>query len=368
MRTWILGWLVLALAVIGFTLFTAQRVSAQTVVAQNQASATTSASIAAPTFLSGNTVTVSDSAVGSQFLFASQVQQTGTVSGDLVALSGSTVLSGVIDQDVYVTTGTLVLEGEVRGNLFVLAGQVILAPGSRVDGSVIAATERLEVAGTIGSSLQVWARDLLIQDTARITTLNGQVETLAQAPESQVADQTELSISPADTGKPRRTFWQIAQVVFWSAVQAACLVGLLWYCTKSLWPGVAAYVPGKLSSILAWGLTLGLMWPALALFFLATILGFPIMVVGTGFWLAFLWLGWLIPALALTAWLPAKEWQLPRLVTALLLGAVWGVLMAMPVAGWVIRIFSGLFGLGMVCSWLWAARTQKPKVKNKNKR
>jgi hypothetical protein len=83
---------------------------------------------------------------------------------------------------------------------------------------------------------------------------------------------------------------------------------------------------------------------------IATIVGLPLMILGTTVWLGFLWLGWVIPALALAThseFLPALS-KMPVWAKVLLVSAIWGALMTLPWAGWMLRIVSGLIGLGLV--------------------
>jgi cytoskeletal protein CcmA (bactofilin family) len=368
MRTWILGWLFLALTVICFTLFSAfaaERVSAQTLPPSPQPATTSAQLNSVPTFLSGSEIEVSQTPSGPVFVSGGRVRQSETVAGDLVIAAGSTVITGTVEQDVYVATGTLVIEGTVHGNVIVAAGEVLIAPGGRVDGSVIAFTQRLNMSGEIGSSLQVMAENVLLHglvgdtatvqsqklsldDATRVNVLTGQVQEISETPSASVSSRSDFKVEPRQEESS-----QSAQKIFthlmWGAAQGVFLACILWWCFRALWPGATAYLHSHLSAVLAWGFTVGLIWPAAALFLLATILGFPLMVLGTVVWLGFLWMGWVIPAIAVATQNSYLQ-SLPRWARVLLVGAAWGALMALPWVGWILRVGSGLIGLGLVSS------------------
>ena len=303
MRTWILSWLFLALMVIGFTLFTAfsaQKVSAQTTqvvdsVAFESGISTQESVVPSPVFLSG-----------------SRVRQTDVTSGDLVVASGNTVISGEVLDDVYVATGTLVIEGTVRGNVIVAAAEVIISPEARIDGSVIAIAQRLTISGEIGSSLQatgeqillqgvvrgtstVYAQKLTVSEQAQLNVLSGEVQELEEMSGASVGSREDFQVLPREE-RATRPGRQLGAYMLWGGLQGAFLGFVVWWLTRTLWPGALVQLQTQLASVLAWGLTLGLVWPAIGLLLLATIIGFPLMILGTTLWLGFLWLGWVIPA------------------------------------------------------------------------
>jgi cytoskeletal protein CcmA (bactofilin family) len=342
-----------ALAVIVFTLmsaFSAQQVSAQISGASESASSVTPTStVPSPVFLSG-----------------ASIRQSDTTSGDLVIASGNTVIAGEVLDDVYVVTGTLVIEGTVRGNVIIAAGEVIISPQAQIDGSVIVLAQRLSVSGRIGSALQATAEHVILQgsvggvssiyaqklsllDTAQISTLEGNVQELEQVSGSSVANRENFTVQPKEE-RPTQPVRQLVAYFVWGAVQGAFLGVILWFLTRAVWPGALVQIQTQLGSVLAWGLTLGLVWPALAMLLIATIVGLPLMILGTTVWLGFLWLGWVIPALALAThseFLPALS-KMPVWAKVLLVSAIWGALMTLPWAGWMLRIVSGLIGLGLV--------------------
>lgn len=372
MRTWILSWLFLALTVIGFTLFSAfsaKEVSAQSASPMPSAQPVSTASaqvVPAPLFLAGSDIELNQESSGPAFVAASRVRQTETVFGDLVVASGNTVLTGTLEQDVYVATGTLVIEGTVRGNVIVAAGEVIISPGARIDGSLIAVTQRLNMAGEIGSSLQataehvilqglvggtstVYAQKLSLNDATQINILSGEVQELEETPGASVSSRQDFNVQPKEE-RPAQPAQNMIMYLLWGAVQGAFLGIMLWWLTRAVWPGALVQLQTQLATVLAWGFTLGLVWPAIGLLLLATIVGFPLMILGTTIWLGFLWLGWIIPALALAThsqFLTALP-KLPLWARVLLVTAAWGALMTLPWVGWILRITSGLVGLGLV--------------------
>lgn len=374
MRTWILSWLFLALMVIGFTLFTAfsaQKVSAQTTqvvdsVASKSGISTQESVVPSPVFLSG-----------------SRIRQSDVTSGDLVVASGNTVISGEVLDDVYVATGTLVIEGTVRGNVIVAAAEVIISPEARIDGSVIAIAQRLTISGEIGSSLQatgeqillqgvvrgtstVYAQKLTVSEQAQLNVLSGEVQELEEMSGASVGSREDFQVLPREE-RATRPGRQLGAYMLWGGLQGAFLGFVVWWLTRTLWPGALVQLQTQLASVLAWGLTLGLVWPAIGLLLLATIIGFPLMILGTTLWLGFLWLGWVIPALAVAThaqFLPSLS-KMPVWSRVLLVTAAWGVVMTLPWVGWMVRIASGLVGLGLVVLLIRSRGLMKPRTAGK---
>lgn len=384
-----MAWLTAAITVFFLTLISMVRVQAQeTAQIQNDqfppAQEIPSSTI--PRFFSGSTVFVEENTGGAALVVGSSVFQNGDVHGDFLAAAGSVIQRGEVHQDVYIAAGTSILQGEITGNVFVVAGEVLIEPTASVSGSVYILAEKVTVEGDIAQELRIYAqevtlagtvqdlstvhaRELELTDTAELATISGQVTTTNRSENASISGEflvTQPPEKPAQNTE-RTTREHVMRIV--RAMSIAAVFGwLVWLITRPFWPGwVAAWQPNWFS-ITVWGLALGLLWPVLAMLLLVSVFGLPLTVLGTVFWILFLWSGWVLPAIFVAELLPGKGLQLPRWGSVLLTAAVWGGVMALPVIGWVVRLLSGLLGLGMVSRAVWntlrSAQAEKPRKKS----
>lgn len=376
MRTqrWFLSWFVAALAVIFFTLFQVARVQAQTLdPAVNlpiSAPATTEPATgsALPSFLSDEAVTVTDS-TGPAFVVGGRVTQNGQVGGDLVVLGGTVHISGTVEQDVYAMAGTVIVDGTIQGNLVVMAGEVQILPWATVEGSVISLAETLVQDGTVLGELRFMGRELewngsvandawiraerlSLHGEAQAATVRGRVVTLEQAETVTFSGDMSVVVEPAPADQPTdpKAF---ARALAFTVINAALVAWLVWLISRHLWTDLAPRVRADWGQPLTFGLIVGFIWPVLGMGLLLTGGGIPLAVAGTFFWMLALWLGWIVLACLVAEELPKRWPRLPRWAAVLITGAIWGAVISLPLIGWILRVLSGLFGLGVV---LWSLR------------
>ncbi len=377
MKTWILSWLLLAATVIACTLFFVRPVGAQGSVDSSQSESVQDFSSVTPQLIQTNSWEVGETLLSPVFALAGQVRQTqqGVFSQDVVVLSGSTVLSGVVEQDVYVAGGTVIIEGEVRGNVIAAAGEISIQQGATVSGSLIAATQRLNISGVVQQDVQVWAQEVIIsgtvlqqakveaqrlrlEDTAEIGSLAGTVQEFVASENVQVSSEN-LVISPRKLSESS-TSWAI---VLMRAVQGGVLVAGIWLLTLPLWKRAPNFLQQNLGAVAAWGFTVGLLFPIAILLLLATGLGVLLAFTASLIFIWILWLGWSVVAVTFALFLAEKYAQFPRIIIVSLVGAGWALLLMLPVVGLFVRVFSGLIGLGMICVWLWQSQKTEQKTK-----
>lgn len=69
-----------------------------------------------------------------------------TTAGDILVADGDVTIRGTVDGDVVVGDGDVTIRGKVTGDVLTLAGQAILGRRAQVDGDVVYADEKPQVA------------------------------------------------------------------------------------------------------------------------------------------------------------------------------------------------------------------------------
>lgn len=374
MRTWIFGWLAAALVCILLTLFSAQRVAAATAPAVVSDSILTTSPVAnSIRFLSGSTAQISSPERSTVIFGASDLSQTAPVAGDVVGAGSSIRLLAPVVGDVYVAGSSVRISGEVYGNVVVAGSEISIDPEAIIHGSLLLAGERVRVDGQVWGQTRVWsnnvllggdlrdstqvhARKLEILETANLNTLQARVKLIEESPLASFSGTSEIEIvdSQSGLGQPVQTRPALSP---WKVVRTAVLSSLfaltVWFLTRSHWTQWQRLVRQNLGQIVLLGSSVGLFWPVLALLCLISVIAIPLALLGTTAWLLFLWGGWVLVVLVLAHSFSADQVRLPHWLQVVVWGLVWGAVMALPTLGWVVRLLSGLMGLGIFVQAIW---------------
>lgn len=360
-RTWVMGWLAAALAVILITLFAVSRVHAQEPDSDSSASAAAT-TIGRPLVLQGSSLTVLEDSAGSVFAMGSSLRQTARVQGDVAALASSVVIDGEVEEDVYALAGSVVIKGHVHGNVTVLAGSLRIEKEAQIDGSVLVLTESLHVAGTVNGELRAHAKNVVwsgavrgpaevsgrrftLEDSAQTGAVSGSIVTLEKSDAASVSGAFTVETKSAPTHTASR---QLSRRLLRSGAIGAALLTFTWFLVQKRWPNWQTELSRAWAPVLLTGGAVGLIWPLLACILVLTFVGIPFAIIGTLIWGAFIWFGWVFPGSMVVQSLSRRFPNWPSWTLALLVGAGCGVFLALPL-GWIVRLMLGLGGLGMFC-------------------
>lgn len=313
-----------------------------------------------PHFRYAESLSLSEDLTGDVYAAGGSVKVTGTIDGDLMVTGGTVLLSGTVTGDVRGAGGTVVVVGEVTDNLTVAGGTVSLLPGSTVgnsvvatggvvsmmgeiDGKAIVTAGTTEVEGTIGDDLTVRGEELQVADGA--TVLGGLFGKLATDPviaptasisggeaieikdpavatstakaETVTATETDVALAPLEilTG----ILEEIGEVLIGTAM-ALFGAGVVWWLLPGLATDAAERFQGSRLKHLGFGFAYLLLVPIALLLLAATVIGIPLVIVGTGLFLVDIIVAYWIAAygvgLGLCNWVRSRENSISAYVEA----------------------------------------------------
>lgn len=244
----------------------------------------------------------------------------GETADVVMVIDGNAIIDGVVEDFLLVIDGDAIITGEVRGNVTVVNGRLILRSGSTI-----------EDANLIESELE--------QDSG--ATVTGDI------------DRDSTWIFPS--------FGIASAIYFWLAFAILMLVLALFFAAiggSQLRRAAAALTrePAQtiLGAVIVW---VGV--PILGVLVLLTIVGIPLGLTILLFLLPLLWLlGYVVTATRIGQWITDRlnvssqgHPYLPALLGVLFLQ----VLTLVPIIGWIIVAFSGLWGAGALALIAWRA-------------
>jgi len=323
-----------------------------------------------PTFVADGQVNLSESYGGPVIVAGGQVDFSGTAQQDLVVAGGTIRVSGTVEQDLYATGGSIIISGEVRGNVVAAGGEIQLLSTAQIDGSVIAAAEKIHVNNYLQQSgwlagdnifiiqgsnrnLNVASESLFLAPSASIAgNLTARVSEEGYDDQASVAGQRDIQYGEVDVQDGPMS--EVSQFFYEFAWRAIFLGTLLLLIPSTVKKGAA-----QLKNALLKSATNGMLWlagiPLLILVLFVTIIGIPL----AGFlgllYLAVVLLSWVFPTFALgERLLPGKsEWF--QAGAALLVVTLVGML---PLVGTLLNIVLVVLGTGALWSLARQSRSQ----------
>lgn len=315
-----------------------------------------------PTFAADGTVTLSDTYPGPVFAVGGMLTFSGTTPEDLIVAGATVRVDGTVGQDLYAAGGSVVLSGTVHGNVVVTAGEVQILPSARIDGSVIAAGQRVRllapvpqearfvgrnifVSNQVGGNLQIVGKEVTLTETATVGG-NLQVETEIRT----LQDAASVSGTRSVTERiqpPKQKSSSFFGAFFYSFGSKVLLFALLTW----LFPGVLRAGASAIRSHPGKSAVAGMVWlaaiPFAVLFLLFLVIGLPVALALAGLFLAAVTISWVFPVLAV------GQKVLPRYsiwIQALGATFVFSLVEQIPIAGGVVQIVCAVLGTGAL--WL----------------
>lgn len=321
----------------------------------------------------GETVIRSESAAGDVMLVGGTVDFTGDMGGSYLGAGGNQRVRGRVEGSARVAGGTVFFEASVGRNITAAGGTVELREDAliernaylaggvvRIDGSILGdlyvGGREVVLDGTVGGDARIEAETLRIGPAARI---EGALRyRLAEEPVS-IADGATIdgeveALPPRADGGPDISMYVLRLLAF--VVSAGVLV--------ALFPGPASGMVAAVRAQPAHALGFGVLWavgvPVVALGLAITVVGIPLALMVAAGYVASVYLAPAVPAMWLGRMLmpPRGEPSRADTLKALLLGGpLVAVAIFLPWAGFIVRLATGLLGLGGMALVLREKRT-----------
>jgi cytoskeletal protein CcmA (bactofilin family) len=171
-RTWVAGWLVVAVAGVA------------------SADDTARASVGDHRLSAGDEVTLDEYVPGNVYLAAGRVNLGDRVGGSAFATGGEVYVRGSVGRNLYAAGGDLRIEGEVEGNVRAAGGKVRVPRGAKLRKNVTLAGGSVEMEGQVGEDLEVFGESIVINGI-----IGGDLqiagENIRIGPDTRVAGQLE---------------------------------------------------------------------------------------------------------------------------------------------------------------------------------
>jgi cytoskeletal protein CcmA (bactofilin family) len=136
-------------------------------------------------YMAGAQVDLYATVNGDAVIAGGQLNLEGDISADVIAAGGSISLRGSVADDARLAGGDIRVAGRVGDDLLAAAGRIHISPVSsiggrawisggelRIDGSVVeelrASGGRVIIAGKVNGNVDLWADEIIIEDTAVI--------------------------------------------------------------------------------------------------------------------------------------------------------------------------------------------------------
>lgn len=122
-------------------------------------------------FAAGEIVEISGTVNGDAYVAGRQVLVDGRINGDLIAAGGEVRVSGSVSQDARILGGQITVNGEIGRNLTFGGGDIDLGGSASVQGGIVGAGGRINLAGPVGGNAKIASGNLTVSDE-----INGDLE------------------------------------------------------------------------------------------------------------------------------------------------------------------------------------------------
>jgi hypothetical protein len=346
--------------------------------AREQATIGQSERIAEDAYVFGGTVSSAGSVAGDIIVGGGTVIIDGSVSGDVMVGGGTVTVLGRVGDDLRIAGGTITISAPVSDDVVVVGGQTSLS-GEGVGGDMLWAGGTLNVGGPVSGSLKLAGGEVYVN-----ATIDGDLEfrgdKLVLGPQAVIGGDViytapqKLTLEEGAVVRGETTYTKSGE---------KSPIGM-----KGLFAIISVLVLGKFLSVLACALVIGLglrrwsstiiagvtkapllelgrgfavfvLWPLASVALLFTVLGIPLGIAGLlGFAILVIFISLFAPVILGSL---ASSWMFktdPTLVTwkSILLGtALYFIVSAIPVVGWLAVASLTLMTLGSSMKLKWEA-------------
>lgn len=321
-------------------------------------------------FVSGNSVNVSGIVNGDLYCAGQNVTITGTVDGDVMCAGQHVALEGTVTGNVRAVGQIITVSGQVNKNVTVLGQDLTVTNKAVIGKDLFAMTQSMTVNGVVTRDIGSLGDKFLVNGKVGRNTQAG-ASTLVfgngasmggsftyWAPKEVVVDPSVAIAGPVtfhrvENAKPMQAKKTEAKEskthILWSIVSwmigGIILVALFPKYGKRL---VNLMEDKPWSSVLV-GLVTGILVPIVIVFFLITIIGIPVSLLLGVIWAGVMFLSrlpvaYIIGKQIVRLVVPKKT--ISRLVPILVGVPVTLLVFEIPVFGWILASFAGLWGTG----------------------
>lgn len=355
--------------VFSLCLFFCQAVSAQSPLPISENTSSELQVVQGPIFSFEPQVQLTENYAGPVFASGGVVNFTGSTTQDLVVAGGTVQVSGRVEQDLYVAGGTVLLDGEVRGNVIAAGGHIKIGSTGQIGGSVIAASERLEVspflqkdswlAGEnialyrgVNGNLNIAAESLFLAPSASIA---GNLDAVVEA--GKLDDQASVAgtrnIRTSQEKAPTSVLTEVFEFLYNLASRFLFLCVALLIFPSTIFAAAQKIGEKPLKSA-ANGMVLLSGIPLLSLLLLITALGIPVAVFFLVLYAAVILLSWTIPAMSIGKRVLPEQNQWLQAFAAVFVLSLLGLI---PIVGTFVQIALVVVGVGSLWTLAREARS-----------
>lgn len=355
-------------------------VTSQAAFFSNQEAIVLKDSLNEDAFTAGNSVSINTPIGGEVFAFGSSVSIDKTPTRSIVAAGGSVTIDQGAGYNAYIFGNNVTLSGEFGHDVYVYSPNLTIKPGTVIKGDLRAAGGTLTLSGKVNGNAEVNAASLISElnvdgnykiDSDKLSFIGGAIgKDLSYKSSSEAIGLDKIKVVgktdklQTNDSKPSANeigLWlSVALVASWFyKLLSAMLVGalLILLVPKKL-KDTLEIISTQWSRALAIGAIALVVAPFVAVFLLATIIGWPV-----GLAVILIYITWLLIAPVYGMFL-AGRWILGRFGDSspsnwavLLVGTVAiSILTSLPIIGWpamlILFIVLTLPSLGAVLIWL----------------
>lgn len=276
-----------------------------------------------------------------------------TVEGDLDAFGGTVIVRGTVTGDLNAFAGSVRIDGTVGGDVDAAGGDIVLGPDGRIGGNFAAGGGTVRIDGTVAGDAEVGAEEIRLGPTARIDgdlTYGGNLSraTGATIGGSISEGDVQVGVGPVG-GLPALPGW--LSTVYGMLVNLA-LGAVLILAFPRFSRSVRERAVGTPFRSGGVGLLTVIAVPVALVLLAITIVGIPLMLLGTFLFGVAVWIGALYGRIAVGSWLVSladidNQW-LDLVVGVLLIGAV----TQLPWIGGAVELAVFLLGFGALAATL----------------
>lgn len=353
-------------------------------VSRSGPSVTISQTVQDDLYLAGRVVSSTATVDGDLAAAGAQVDLTGQTTGGVLAAGGTVRIGGTVGRALRAAAGSLSVDAKINGDAILAGGMVTVGPGAEVGRDLVVAGGSVTVSGTVkrkarlgggdvtvGGSVQgdadIRAGKIILLPTARI---GGRLRYSSDQPVeiqsgARIAGGTERIPGPAHRAGVSAPLWLglTAHLVEGAALLVLGLV-LLAVIPHSA-SAVITEVETRFGGSLLAGFILVVTVPVAAALVAFTVIGIPLSALAMLLYLATLYPGQVFVA----GWLGDQIVRWPRRggggfwtrSVPLVIGTViLALLLAIPIAGWAVRLVAVLTGFGALWLTVWRAAMSRP--------
>lgn len=324
--------------------------------------------------VSGSTVTIDSDINGDLYCAGREVIINGDIKGDIACFAQTIKINGLVDGNIRVGAQTIEITGQVNRNLTVAAQTLTLAPKSNVKGDIFFGVQKVELGGLMGRDLagagetisitgsllrnaSVTGSTLSVIETGKIGgNLDYYMEKTATASiEKKNINGTVVRHDIETPQKPTRE--EVAKTTKNALVSKSIfgilsfsLIGfvLLYFDKKNTQKRLTAITQKPFATGLI-GLAVLIVYPVFFVILMVTVIGIPLAFISLMVYLIALITASLYASMIYGQFLVERLYQKPDISPywQMIIGVVLvGLLVNIPVVGWIISLISLCLGLG----------------------